>query len=199
MKLLRQHEALSWNGTEMNSRSKRITIDILLFVILLLADRLTKIWAVNVLKDNKPIPVIRNVLELYYLPNGNTGAAFGILAGHRILFLAIAMVVVTVISYMVYNMPSDRKYRTVEILLVFIASGGVGNMIDRIVNNFVIDFIYISCINFPIFNVADMYVSVCTVILAVIILFRYKEEDYGAFDDAFTRPFRNISSKKDEK
>ena len=199
MKLLRQHEALSWNGTEMNSRSKRITIDILLFVILLLADRLTKIWAVNVLKDNKPIPVIRNVLELYYLPNGNTGAAFGILAGHRILFLAIAIVVVTVISYMVYNMPSDRKYRIVEILLVFIASGGVGNMIDRIVNNFVIDFIYISCINFPIFNVADMYVSVCTVILAVIILFRYKEEDYGAFDDAFTRPFRNISSKKDEK
>lgn len=199
MKLLRQHEALSWNGTEMNSRSKRITIDILLFVILLLADRLTKIWAVNVLKDNKPIPVIRNVLELYYLPNGNTGAAFGILAGHRILFLAIAIVVVTVISYMVYNMPSDRKYRTVEILLVFIASGGVGNMIDRIVNNFVIDFIYISCINFPIFNVADMYVSVCTVILAVIILFRYKEEDYGAFDDAFTRPFRNRSSKKDEK
>ena len=183
----------------MNSKAKRISLDILLFFILLLVDRLTKGWAVNVLKDNKPIPIIKNVLELYYLPNGNTGAAFGILAGHKILFLAIAVVVVTVIAYMVYNMPTAKKYRGIEILLVFIAAGGVGNMIDRIINDFVIDFIFISCINFPIFNVADMYVSVCTVILAVIILFRYKEEDYGAFDDAFSRPFKKLSSKKEKK
>ncbi len=183
----------------MNSRRKRVTIDILLLLVLLAADRLTKMWAVSTLKDSNAIPLIKNVLELYYLPNGNTGAAFGILAGHRILFLVIAIVVVSVIAYMVFNMPADKKYRIVEILLVFIAAGGVGNMIDRIINNFVIDFIYISCINFPVFNVADMYVSVCTVILAVIILFRYKEADYGAFDDAFTRPFRNIFSKKEKK
>ncbi len=183
----------------MNSKVKRITIDILLFFVLLAIDRLTKMWAVNTLKDRTGIPVINKVLELYYLPNGNTGAAFGILAGHRALFLVIAIAVVSVIAYMVFNMPADGKYRIVEILLVFIAAGGVGNMIDRIINNYVIDFIYISCINFPVFNVADMYVSVCTVILAVIILFKYKEADYGAFDDAFTRPFKKRSSEKEKK
>ena len=58
-----------------------------------------------------------------------------------------------------------------------------------------IDFIYISCINFPVFNVADMYVSVCTVILAIIVLFKYKEDDYVVFDKAMGSPFK----KKDKK
>lgn len=180
----------------MNGRFKRITIDILLFAVLLAADRVSKIWAVAKLKDNAPVPIIKNVLELYYLPNGNTGAAFGILSGHRILFLAIAVIVVLVISYLVYNMPADPKYKTVEILLVFIAAGGVGNMIDRVIQNYVVDFIYISCINFPIFNVADMYVSVCTVILAIILLFRFGESDYEVFDNAFWAPLRDRFSKK---
>ncbi len=180
----------------MNGSFKRITIDILLFTVLLAADRVSKIWAVAKLKDNAPVPIIKNILELYYLPNGNTGAAFGILSGHRILFLAIAVIVVLVISYLVYNMPADPKYKTVEILLVFIAAGGVGNMIDRVIQNYVVDFIYISCINFPIFNVADMYVSVCTVILAIILLFRFGESDYEVFDNAFWAPLRDVFSKK---
>ena len=93
-------------------------------------------------------------------------------------------------------MPADPKYKTVEILLVFIAAGGVGNMIDRVIQNYVVDFIYISCINFPIFNVADMYVSVCTVILAIILLFRFSESDYEVFDNAFWAPLRDRFSKK---
>ena len=180
----------------MSAKIKRITIDILLFAILLFVDRVTKSWAVSRLKDEAAIPLIRNVLELHYLPNGNTGAAFGILSGHRILFLVIALVVVIVISYLVFNMPSDRKYKIIEILLVFIAAGGVGNMIDRIVQNYVVDFIYISCINFPIFNVADMYVSVCTVILAIILLFKFKDTDYEVFDKAFGEPLKKLFSKK---
>ncbi len=175
---------------------KRCAADLLLFLVLVAADRYTKIWAVATLKDNASIPLIKNVLELYYLPNGNTGAAFGILSGHRLLFLIIAVAVVTVIAYLVINMPRPKKYKVVEILLVFIAAGGVGNMIDRIIQNYVIDFIYISCINFPVFNVADMYVSVCTVILAIILLFKFKEEDYSVFDDAFAAPLKNRFERK---
>ena len=180
----------------MKDKIKRCIFDLILFIILIAVDRITKIWATQRLSAGGSIPLIPKVLELYYLPNGNTGAAFGILAGHRILFLAIALFVVLAIAYMLYNMPQDRKYKIVEILLVFIAAGGVGNMIDRIGNTYVIDFIYISCINFPVFNVADMYVSVCTVMLAIIVLFKYKEEDYGVFDDAFAAPFRKKTSKK---
>ncbi len=179
----------------MNNRTKRCIIDLILFAFLVFLDRITKIWAVRELMDRESLPLISGVLELHYLPNGNTGAAFGILSGHKWLFLIIALVVVAVIAYLVYRMPSDRKYKKLEILLVFIAAGGAGNMIDRFIQDYVIDFIYISCINFPIFNVADMYVSVCTVVLAVIILFRLKEEDYTVLEEAFKPHFSGSADK----
>lgn len=182
----------------MRSKTKRYVSDIIIFAVLVFLDRITKIWAVDKLKDKDPIELIKGVLELYYLPNGNTGAAFGMLAGHKMLFLLIAIVVVSVIVYLVINMPESRKYSIVEILLIFIAAGGVGNMIDRIAQGYVVDFIYISAINFPIFNVADMYVSVCTTILAIIMLFRYKEEDYDALEAAFAAPFGKRKSNKEK-
>ena len=173
----------------MNIKIKRCLIDLVLFIVLIVLDRLTKIWATNTLMNNESIPLIPKVLELYYLPSGNTGAAFGMLTGHRTLFLVIAAVVVAAIAYIIWNMPSDKKYRLIEILMVFIAAGGVGNMIDRIIQGYVVDFIYISCINFPIFNVADMYVSVCTVLLAIIMLFKFKEEDYNYLERSIKAPF----------
>lgn len=169
---------------------KRLTFDILTFLILIFADRMTKAWAEMRLKGNDGIPLIKNVLELYYLPNGNTGAAFGMLQGHKVFFLIVAVLVIAAIAYLVVNMPSNEKYRKIEILLIFIAAGGAGNMIDRIMQDYVIDFIYISCINFPIFNVADMYVSICTVVLAIILLFKFKEADYTELEDAMTAPFK---------
>ena len=185
------------NGTDMH-RAKRFTIDIILLAVLTVIDRLTKIWAVDRLKGAEPIPIIKNVLELYYLPNGNTGAAFGMLSGHRMLFLVIAIAVVAVIIYFVYNMPSDRKYKAIEILLIFIAAGGAGNMIDRFIQGYVVDFIYISCINFPIFNVADMYVSVCTVLMVIIVLFKLKDDDYEKLQAAVLAPFKKKSGNKEE-
>ncbi len=180
----------------MNKKIKRFILNMLLFCGLITIDRITKIWAESSLQHRDAIPVIKDVLELYYLPNGNTGAAFGILSGHRVFFLIIAITVVTVIMYMVYNMPEGKKYRPVMILLVFIAAGGAGNMVDRFLHGSVTDFIYISCINFPVFNVADMYVSICTVILALVVLFALSEADYNSLEDAFMAPFKK---KKQEK
>lgn len=181
----------------MNRKAGRIITDIALFTLLVIIDRITKNWADTTLKENGPFDIIKNVVEFYYLPNGNTGAAFGMLSGHRVLFLVIAVIVVTAIGYLVFYMPSGKKYRFIEILLVFIASGGVGNMIDRVAFGTVTDFIYVSCINFPIFNVADMYVSVCTVILAVIVLFCLKEADHEALENAFKAPLKRFRKNSD--
>ena len=159
------------------NRKIRITIDIIIMAVLVLIDQLTKKWAVNNLKDADPVILIKGVLQLYYLPSGNTGAAFGILSGHRILFLCIAAAVVGVILFLLIRLPIDRRFTVIRILLIFIAAGGIGNMIDRFVLTYVIDFIYFYLINFPIFNVADCYVTVATIILALLILFKYKEED----------------------
>ena len=60
---------------------------------------------------------------------------------------------------------------------MLVLGGGVGNMIDRIRLDYVVDFIYFSCINFPIFNFADMCVTIGTIVLVILILFVYKEND----------------------
>lgn len=180
----------------MNKKTVGCIRDLIIFIILVVIDRVTKNWAVANLMDKEPIPLIKNVLELYYLPNGNTGAAFGMLSGHKWLFLVIAAIVVAVIAYLVFSIPETKKYRLIKILLIFIAAGGAGNMIDRFVQDYVVDFIYISCINFPIFNVADMYVSVCTAVLALIVLFRIKEADYEELEDAITAPFKKKKDKQ---
>ena len=64
-------------------------------------------------------------------------------------------------------------------ILCFIFSGAVGNFIDRVMYAYVVDFIYIRLIDFPIFNVADMYISIATAVLIICLLLLYKEEDFS--------------------
>ena len=68
-----------------------------------------------------------------------------------------------------------------HILLTFISAGAVGNLIDRIQLGYVRDFIYFSIIDFPVFNVADIYVTVSTALLVILVLFYYREEDFNDF------------------
>ena len=139
---------------------KRLVIELIIFAVAILADQLTKSWAVSALKDKEPIPIIKNVVEFYYLPNGNTGAAFGMFKGQQGMFLVIASVVVVVIGYILYNMPFDKKFRILNVLLVLIAAGGVGNMIDRAMQKYVVDFIEPLFVNFAVFNFADCLITV---------------------------------------
>ena len=178
----------------MNKRARIIT-DIAIMALLVLIDQLTKRWAVNTLKDKDPIILIRGVLQLYYLPSGNTGAAFGILSGHRMLFLFIGAFVVGVIIFLLIRLPIDNRFTLMRILLVFIAAGGLGNMIDRFALTYVIDFIYFYLINFPIFNVADCYVTVATIVLALLILFKYDEKDLKLLEQSIMNRDKSGASK----
>lgn len=156
-------------------KKKLLGIDLLLFVLLILADQFTKHLAVIHLKDKEPIILFQDVLELQYLEN--RGAAFGMLQNQKIFFIFIALLILVVITWVLLKTPDRRKYRSLHLLLVLIASGAVGNMIDRLRFDYVVDFIYFVLINFPIFNVADIYVTVATACLVILLLFVYKEED----------------------
>ena len=63
-----------------------------------------------------------------------------------------------------------------EVLLVLIASGAVGNMIDRVQYNYVVDFFYFELIDFPIFNIADMALTVGVILLFIQYIFFDREE-----------------------
>lgn len=178
------------------NKKLRLLTDIIAVIVLVVIDQLTKGYAVSSLKDGTPVILINGVLQLYYLPNGNTGAAFGILSGHRVLFLFIAAFVVCVIAYALVKMPDDKKFVILRVLLVFIAAGGIGNMIDRFMLGYVIDFIYFYLIDFPIFNVADCYVTVATVSVALLILFKYKDDDFKLMEKAFS--FKKVPESDNE-
>ena len=159
------------------SKQKRnfIIFDFILIIILIAIDQYTKYLAVLHLKDKPAFSIIDGVFELNYLEN--RGAAFGMLQNQKGFFILISCIVLLAICYILIKIPEDKKYNILHLLLVLIASGAVGNMIDRIRLEYVVDFFYFVLINFPIFNMADIYVSVACILLTIVMLFIYKEED----------------------
>ena len=90
-----------------------------------------------------------------------------------------ALIFIGVIVFVLIKVPTQKKYYSLNILLVMIAAGAVGNMIDRVRYDYVVDFIYLVCIQFPIFNMADIYLTTATMILVFQILFVYKTNDFN--------------------
>lgn len=149
----------------------------LIYLLLLIGiDQLTKLFALNQLKDQEPITIIPNVLKLYY--HENTGAVWGIMSDKTSLLAIISIVILTFMVFIYFKIPNSKKYSYMQLILVFITAGAIGNLIDRIFRQFVVDFIYFELIDFPIFNVADMYITVSAFFLVVLGLFYYKDEDF---------------------
>ncbi len=159
----------------------RLTLaaEAVLTALLVLLDQATKLAAVSALKDGGPFVLIPGVFQLQYLEN--RGAAFGLLQNARIFFLAVTLIALAAVIYVLVRLPLKRKYIVLRFLMVLIAAGAVGNMIDRVFLGYVRDFLYFSLIDFPIFNVADIYVTCATILLILLLLFYYKEEDDFAF------------------
>lgn len=161
----------------MNKTKIRLLVsDLVLLLLLVAADQITKYAAVIKLKNQPAFNIIDGVLEFNYLEN--RGAAFGMLQNQKMFFIFVAVIFLGVIAYVLFKAPSEKKYNSLHVLLVLIAGGAIGNMIDRLRLDYVVDFIYIVWINFPIFNVADIYVTFSTVILVIQFLFVYKDNDF---------------------
>lgn len=144
-------------------------------VLLLWADQFTKHLAVSHLKNGNSVVLIQNVFQLHYLEN--RGAAFGLLQGQKIWFVVSTscMLILMVLVYL--RVPIEKRYRWIRLILTLLTAGALGNLIDRLRLNYVIDFFYFELINFPIFNVADIYVTVGMALLLITILFYYKDEE----------------------
>lgn len=160
-------------------KKQRISSFIQLFIAVALLtgfDQLTKFLAVENLKDKADIPLIPNVLYFQYLEN--RGAAFGIFQDQKIFLILLTSLILIGVCYVLWKIPADKKYIYLKLLCFLITAGGIGNLIDRIRLDYVIDFIYFAPIDFPIFNVADIYVSVGMILLFIVVLFYYKDEDF---------------------
>ena len=119
--------------------------------------------------------ILPGVFELHYLEN--RGAAFGMMQGQQTFFLIIGILVFAGVIYLFRHMSEEPKFWPIRLIAISILAGAWGNMLDRIRLAYVVDFFYFKLIDFPIFNVADIYVSVATVVLILLVLFYYKDED----------------------
>ena len=99
------------------------------------------------------------------------------LQGKQWFFFLVAAAVVIAVLVFVAKLPSGNRYLPLYISMVLLLSGAVGNLIDRAVRGFVVDFFYFSLIDFPIFNVADCYVVCAAGLLILLIGFFYKEDE----------------------
>ena len=138
-------------------------------------DQWTKALAVNNLKNQASISLIPGVFQLHYLEN--RGAAFGIFQGQKWTFVVMTLLVLVAVAYLYNRIPLGRRFIWLRLIGVALSAGAVGNLIDRLARGYVIDFLYIEWIDFPIFNVADCYVTFSAFLLIVLFLFYYKEED----------------------
>ena len=138
-------------------------------------DQITKKAAESL--ASSPSLLIPGVLELRYFENH--GAAFSLLQNQFTVFYIGTAVILALILYTLVKVPSAARYRLMRLDLLFVAAGAIGNLIDRLEFHYVRDFIYIALIDFPIFNVADMYVTCGAFLFAYLLLFYYKDEEFS--------------------
>lgn len=143
------------------------TLYLLCIVAVIVFDQLTKYFAVKLLMPIPTFPIIENVIHFTYVEN--RGAAFGILQDQRWVFMVFSTLVMLII---VFVMIKYGKYfhPLLNTGLSFVVGGGIGNMIDRTLNGFVVDFIDFTLIDFAVFNVADSFICIGVGLMALDII-----------------------------
>ncbi len=140
-------------------------------IVLIFADQAVKYWAVHYLKERGSIRFIHfgdfKVLDLTYLEND--GAIFGSMSGQKWFLIGFTSIVLVLGIYLLFKYMKRSKLLTLAILLF--VSGGIGNIIDRLRQGYVVDMFDVKLFKFAIFNVADIYVTCAFVLLMIYVIF----------------------------
>lgn len=158
-------------------RSTFSILSVIAMIGLIALDQFTKRLAIQHLKGRPAFVLFDRILEFSYLEN--TGAAFSSFSGKQTFLIVLTMLVIVALAWRYFTLPADGRFLWMRICLLFILSGAVGNLIDRLSRHYVVDFIYFVPINFPKFNIADIYITVGVAVLAALMLFYYSDEECG--------------------
>ena len=139
--------------------------------IAVVIDQLAKIIISSKVALDSSFPIVKG---FWYITNvHNTGAAFSILEGSRLLFISVGIIAIVLIGLYYRSLENKIDYDVVTFSLLI--GGIIGNMIDRIIHGYVIDFLSFNIFgyNFPVFNLADTFIVVAIILL----IFRIIKED----------------------
>lgn len=138
----------------------------------LIIDFITKKLAVIYLKSGTEKIIIDGIFKLSYVEN--KGAAFGILKNQRYVFIILTILIIAfILFWIIKNKPTSKMLKIGAALLI---SGALGNLIDRVMLGYVVDFLDFYLINFPVFNFADCFVCIGAGLVAIYYLF-FEEGD----------------------
>ena len=169
-------------------------------ILVIIVDQLVKFWVEDTLFGTDIVRFIPGVISLVNVHN--YGAAFGFLdtSGARIYFLVAAgLFALLVVIALATNFITGRLSRW---CLVFVAAGGLGNMIDRLLYGYVVDMFKVELFNFPVFNVADIFITVFAILFVLAMFFEKPDDDidqlYEDDEEADVRPKKQKRRKKKE-
>ena len=158
--------------------------------LLIIFDQYTKWLATVKLKGKSSYELIEGVFDFTY--HENRGAAFSSLQGKGLILAIGTIFVVLFLIYCYSKIPTGKRMVPLRLIFVLLISGAIGNMLDRFIRHYVVDFLNFELINFPIFNVADCYITISVVLFAIYAIFVYKEEEID-----FLFHLRKKEAKKD--
>ncbi len=144
-------------------------------VILFFVDKYTKIWAINNIKDKEPINIIDGVFELSYVEN--KGAAWGMFEGATLFFALITIIVLVAVIWIFISLGNSKKDKVFKVALVVFTAGVLGNFYERMLYKKVVDMLHFYLIEYPVFNVADVFIVVSSILIAVLLIFFYKDNE----------------------
>ena len=148
-----------------------MTAYIVFIIIGLILDRLSKSYVINNFIEN---PYQGKLLNFTYLEN--RGAAFGILQDSRLFFIILTLVIVAALVY--YFVKNYKKnHKILNIALAMIISGAIGNFYDRLFQGYVVDFIEFAFVKFPVFNIADIFVTLGSFLMIIYLIFFEESEN----------------------
>lgn len=149
--------------------TSRSQIDIILSIctasLIVIFDRMTKMFFFNLLSFGESLPIIRNVLHMTLV--SNTGIAFGFFKDQGIVFIIIPFIAIILLIFNIYyyRQSNEALSRTYIVAFSFILGGAIGNLYDRIVFGYVIDFIDLRV--WPVFNIADSAITIGAIIIGI--------------------------------
>ena len=163
------------NINKKEDKRKILIISFVIAAVLIVLDQLTKDLIIKNYKVGEGKAIINNFLEFLHIKN--KGSAWGMFNNKPVVPIIISAILILLILYVYNNMLKYKHYRRIRICIVFLLTRAVSNIIDRIRIGSVTDFIYFRFIDFPVFNVADIYVTFSIAFILIFLVVCYKGSD----------------------
>ena len=180
----------------MNKVLERYIIPVVSLIVMVALDQWTKLLTLKHVAGTDGFYIIDKILRIYFVKN--EGMAWGMLQNKQIIFIIITPIVIAFLMMIYYRLPFEKKFILARICVLLLTGGAIGNLIDRIFrgelfHGYVVDMIYVEIIDFPVFNIADSFITVGFAMMIFSIFFVYKEKD---FDLLFKR--KKAAEEKEE-